>query len=75
MTMTGTYTSEGTLNNAESIRTIHRALDLGVAHIDTAEIYGPFRSRSKSPRSSVWSRTSTAGPVWSIAALRTSKPP
>src|ERR1700720_958836 len=27
---------------AESIRTIHRALDLGVTHIDTAEIYGPF---------------------------------
>jgi aryl-alcohol dehydrogenase-like predicted oxidoreductase len=29
------------LDNAESIRTIHRALDLGVTHIDTAEIYGP----------------------------------
>jgi aryl-alcohol dehydrogenase-like predicted oxidoreductase len=26
----------------ESIRTIHRALDLGVSHIDTAEGYGPF---------------------------------
>jgi aryl-alcohol dehydrogenase-like predicted oxidoreductase len=26
----------------ESIRTIHRALDLGVTHLDTAEIYGPF---------------------------------
>jgi aryl-alcohol dehydrogenase-like predicted oxidoreductase len=26
----------------ESIRTIHRALDLGVTLIDTAEIYGPF---------------------------------
>jgi len=26
----------------ESIRTIHRALDLGVTHIDTAEIYGPY---------------------------------
>jgi aryl-alcohol dehydrogenase-like predicted oxidoreductase len=44
MTMAGTYTSEGTLDNAESIRTIHRALDLGVTHIDTAEIYGPFLS-------------------------------
>lgn len=28
----------------ESIRAIHRALDLGVTHIDTAEIYGPFHS-------------------------------
>src|SRR4029077_17297523 len=27
---------------AESIRTIHRALELGVTHLDTAEIYGPF---------------------------------
>ena len=44
MTMAGTYTSEGALDNAESIRTIHRAFDLGVTHIDTAEIYGPFLS-------------------------------
>ncbi|MGF9647794.1 aldo/keto reductase [Pseudarthrobacter oxydans] len=44
MTMAGTYTSEGALDNAESIRTIHRALDLGVTHIDTAEVYGPFVS-------------------------------
>ncbi|MGO4247919.1 aldo/keto reductase [Paenarthrobacter sp. RAF54_2] len=44
MTMAGVYTSEGSLDNAESIRTIHRALDLGVTHIDTAEIYGPFLS-------------------------------
>src|ERR671912_2541825 len=44
MTMAGTYTSEGGLDNAESIRPIRRALDLGVTHIDTAEIYGPFHS-------------------------------
>ena len=44
MTMAGAYTSEGALDDAESIRTIHRALDLGVTHIDTAEIYGPFHS-------------------------------
>src|SRR4051812_1190636 len=44
MTMAGTYTSEGALDHDESIRTIHRALDLGVTHVDTAEIYGPFLS-------------------------------
>jgi aryl-alcohol dehydrogenase-like predicted oxidoreductase len=44
MTMAGTYTSEGELDDSESIRTIRRALDLGVTHIDTAEIYGPFHS-------------------------------
>ena len=44
MTMAGTYTSGGGLDDAESIRAVHRALDLGVTHIDTAEIYGPFHS-------------------------------
>ena len=33
--MAGTYTS-GCLDDAESIRTIHRALELGVTHIGTA---------------------------------------
>ncbi|MFD4231627.1 aldo/keto reductase [Streptomyces sp. NPDC058545] len=44
MTMAGTYTTGGGLDDAESIRTIHQALDLGVTHVDTAEIYGPFHS-------------------------------
>ena len=44
MTMAGTYTSGGGLDDDESVRTIHRALDLGVTHVDTAEIYGPFHS-------------------------------
>ncbi|PKH42150.1 Predicted oxidoreductase [Nocardioides alpinus] len=44
MTMAGTYTTGGPLDDSESIRTIHRALDLGVTHIDTAEVYGPFHS-------------------------------
>jgi aryl-alcohol dehydrogenase-like predicted oxidoreductase len=41
MGMSAFYTGAGT-DNAESIRAIHRALDLGVTLIDTAEIYGPF---------------------------------
>jgi len=44
MTMAGIYTAGGGLDDAESIRTIHRALDLGVTHIDTAEVFGPFHS-------------------------------
>ncbi len=32
----------GTGDEGESIATIHRALDLGVNFIDTADIYGPF---------------------------------
>ena len=32
----------GAADDAESIRTIHRALDLGVTMLDTADMYGPF---------------------------------
>jgi aryl-alcohol dehydrogenase-like predicted oxidoreductase len=41
MGMSSAYTGAGS-DDAESIRTIHRAIDLGVTFIDTAEIYGPF---------------------------------
>lgn len=41
MSMAGYY-NIGQGSDDESIRTIHRALDLGVTHIDTAEIYGPY---------------------------------
>jgi aryl-alcohol dehydrogenase-like predicted oxidoreductase len=39
--MSFAYTGAGSDDN-ESIRTIHRALDLGVTLIDTAEFYGPY---------------------------------
>jgi len=41
MGMSAFYTGSGS-DDAESIRTIHRALELGVTFFDTAEIYGPF---------------------------------
>jgi len=41
MSMSGYY-NVGEGSDAESIRAIHRALDLGVTHLDTAEIYGPY---------------------------------
>src|SRR2546422_3576724 len=43
MSMAGYY-NIGAGSDAESIRTIHRALDLGVTHLDTAEIYGPYHN-------------------------------
>ena len=41
MGMSAFYAGAGT-DDAESIRTIHRAIDLGVTFFDTAEIYGPY---------------------------------
>ncbi|MDX3855304.1 aldo/keto reductase [Streptomyces sp. AK02-01A] len=41
MGMSAYYTGAGT-DMTESIRTIHRALDLGVTLLDTAEVYGPY---------------------------------
>ncbi|WP_405556363.1 aldo/keto reductase [Streptomyces canus] len=41
MTMSDYYTGAGS-DEGEAVRTIRRALDLGVNFLDTAEIYGPF---------------------------------
>jgi aryl-alcohol dehydrogenase-like predicted oxidoreductase len=41
MGMSHGYTGAGS-DDAESIRTIHRALDLGLTLLDTAEVYGPY---------------------------------
>lgn len=41
MGMSVAYAGAGT-DDAEAIRTVHRAIDLGVTLIDTAEVYGPY---------------------------------
>ena len=45
MAMSGYYLDPSS-NDAESVRTIQRALELGVTHIDTAEIYGPYANEA-----------------------------
>ena len=42
MGMSGAYGA--VTDEAECIRTIHRALDLGVTLLDTAEVYGPYHN-------------------------------
>jgi len=60
----------GNRDDEESIATIHRALDLGISLLDTADVYGPFTNevlvgkaiKGKRPGSS-WPRNSaTCGP-------------
>ena len=41
MGMSAFYAGAGS-DDAGSIRTIHRALDLGITFLDTAEVYGPY---------------------------------
>jgi aryl-alcohol dehydrogenase-like predicted oxidoreductase len=42
----GMSQSYGVPDDAESVSTIHRALELGVTFFDTAEVYGPFTNET-----------------------------
>lgn len=42
MSMSGMYGTAGERNETESIAVIHRALELGMTFLDTAEVYGPY---------------------------------
>ena len=42
----GMSTAYGAADEAESIATIHRAIELGVTLFDTAEVYGPYTNET-----------------------------
>src|SRR4051812_47417754 len=42
----GMSTAYGAADEAESIATIHRAIDLGITMFDTAEQYGPYTNET-----------------------------
>ncbi len=42
MGMTASYGSPAERDEVEAIATLHRAIDIGVTFLDTAEVYGPF---------------------------------
>ena len=46
MSMSGMYGTAGERDEAESIAVIHRALELGMTFLDTAEVYGPYSNEA-----------------------------
>lgn len=46
MSMSASYGLPEERDDAESIATIHRAIELGVTFFDTAEVYGPFTNEA-----------------------------
>src|SRR5438552_17994662 len=73
MAMSGYYLDPNS-SAAVSLRTIRRALELGVTHIDTAEIYGPYTNEELVGRAlkgaatvSSWRRSSASSPTPAVA--------
>ncbi len=46
MSMSGVYGTAAERDEAESIAVIHRALDMGMTFLDTAEVYGPYANET-----------------------------
>jgi aryl-alcohol dehydrogenase-like predicted oxidoreductase len=81
MGMSAFYTGAG-INDAESIRTIRRGLELGITFIDTAEIYGPYTNEQLVGRAIIGRRDEVVLatkfgmiPTATVAAGKSTAPP
>ena len=72
MAMSGYYLDPDS-SDAESIRTIQRALELGVTHIDTAEIYDPYANEELVGRALKGRRDARPGRARRAARSRTGR--
>ena len=58
----GMSQSYGPVDEAESIATLHRSIELGCTFLDTAEVYGPFKNEELLGRALMGTRLYVAGP-------------
>lgn len=68
MGMSVAYAGAGS-DDAEAIRTVHRAIDLGVTLIDTAEVYGPYVNEELLARA-LWNSAPSSWPGSTNSHLR-----
>lgn len=53
----------GPADEGKAIATLHRALELGVNFLDTADMYGPFKNERLVGRA-IKDRSKTVGTMW-----------
>jgi len=61
MGMSEFYGAGNERDDEESIRTIHRALEIGVNFLDTADMYGPYKNENWEV---IWKSQPSDSAVW-----------
>jgi aryl-alcohol dehydrogenase-like predicted oxidoreductase len=60
----------GQVDDAESVRAIHRALELGVNFFDTANVYGAGHSLTQGALAWLWARSPQTVPIPGFKTVR-----